>query len=118
MADRRQRPLRDLDRRRVAVDQIEAIEQLAAGILALQHVELQPEILAHAVLGRPHLRIDDLHDVAAGRQRLQRLVRLDGGGVEGFAQSGHDQESFCSAEKCGIASANAAHDSAKLSGRP
>ena len=71
VTDRRQRPLRDLDRGRIVVDQIEAIEQLAAGILALQHVEFQPQKLAHAVLGRPHLRIDDLHDVAAGRQRLR-----------------------------------------------
>ena len=66
-----------------------------------------------------HLAVDDLREVAAGRQHLERLGRLDGGGVEGVAEFGHGQVSFCSVDQsCGIASAKACPGSGSMSGRP
>ena len=68
-------PLRDLHRLLVAVHQVQLVEDLAARRGALQHLEHQPEQLAIAGLGRQHLALDQMREVLAGRQHLER----DGG---------------------------------------
>ncbi len=119
-ADRGERALGDLDGLRIGVDEVEAIPELAALVLALEDVDLEPEILPRPVPGGPHLAGRDLADIAAGRQQLEARGGLDGGGIEGGAKIGHGRGPLLSGHllKCGMAAAKASQDSGRLSGRP
>ena len=93
VADRRERALRDLHGLGAGVDEVQPVEELAPGERAFEHIELEPEILAAAVLGRAHLAPDDLDDIFADGKELEPGGGVDGGGIEGGAEMGHGEVS-------------------------
>ena len=89
VADGAERALRDLLGGRVRVDEVQLVRDVPALERALQHLLVQPEQLARAGLGDPHLGLHDLDLVVAGRQGIERGVGLDAGGVEGSTKLRH-----------------------------
>lgn len=66
MADGRQCSLGDFYCLWVGIDEVDPVMDLLTGIDSVQNIHFQPEVLACASLGRPHLRVDDLNPVVTG----------------------------------------------------